>query len=115
MQEDGNSMRICGRKVEEIMSVVEKIAKAFKEWEETQWKKLKEIVTEDKLKEIDVYELVLTLYWVLHQSTADENNEADSRAISSYARGLRLLAKLGLFKIEHEYGRRVIGKFVPLW
>jgi len=36
----------------------------------------------------------------------------DSIALSAYAEGLRFLADLGKFKIEQEFARRVIGKFV---
>lgn len=45
---------------------------------------------------------------VLSQACPD----GDSRALSAYADGLRYLAEHGRFKIEKEYGRRVIGEFV---
>jgi len=39
-------------------------------------------------------------------------DELDSSALSAYAGGMRLLAKLGRLEITKEYGRRVIGKWV---
>lgn len=61
-------------------------------------------------------ELLSVLYDVLMQDCADWSNQKDpykahSGAISSYAEGLRILAKHGLFEIEWEYGRTVIGRF----
>ena len=59
--------------------------------------------------------LLETLADVLNQactvsmSNVKHDNEADSRALSTYANGLRLLAHHGLFVIDSEYGRRVIG------
>lgn len=57
-------------------------------------------------------ELVRVLYDVLYETCAEDDGRADSRAISAYADGLRLLARLGLFEIEDEAGRRVIGRFL---
>ena len=63
-------------------------------------------------QEEQVDELLNALYDVLYQACADENGQGDSRAETAYAKGLRLLAEYGLFKIEKEHGRRVIGRFV---
>lgn len=52
------------------------------------------------------------LVQVVWQACGDDTDELDSRALSCYAQGMRTLADAGLIKIESEYGRRVIGKFL---
>lgn len=63
-------------------------------------------------KEGLISELIDTLKDVLNQACSDGNNKLDSMALTSYARGLRLLSKLGHFNIKKEHGRRVIGEMV---
>jgi integrase len=55
-------------------------------------------------------ELIEALADALHQACWIEKDGAvDSCALSAYATGLRLLGRLGAFKIKHQVGRRVIG------
>ena len=55
---------------------------------------------------IELQEALDVLQDVLEQACG-----ADSMALSAYARGLRLLSQYGLFTIEHEFHRRVTGKY----
>ncbi len=48
---------------------------------------------------------------VIHQSCADDANKLDSRALTSYARGMRLLARYGRIVIDKEAHRRVIAHY----
>ena len=72
---------------------------------------VKRAINKEELEKISKEELVEVLYCVMYQLCADEDGKGDSGAISDYARALRLLARLGLFEIEREYGRMVVGKF----
>jgi len=58
------------------------------------------------------------LFDVLHQACGsfkeNEKNNGDSYALRDFANGLRHLSKYGLFEIQKEAGRRVIGKFKEL-
>lgn len=90
-------------------------------------KHIQEIVDNLDLSEVDKKEVITILYDVLMQSCgapegdpsnvdvdlSEQENDtwADSRALSAYRDGLKLLEKLGLFKTHREAGRRVIGKF----
>lgn len=49
---------------------------------------------------------------VLNQSCRDKDGDIDSCALSAYARGLRFLATRGRFRIDREFGRRVIGRWI---
>lgn len=56
-------------------------------------------------------ELLDVLEDVLCQACGtDKEDELDSMALTSYARGLRLLAKYKKIKITSEYGKSVIAK-----
>lgn len=60
-------------------------------------------------------EAVWNLEDCLRQACYDVSHGSDtydSMALSAYAEGLRFMADLGKFKIENEFARRVIGKFV---
>jgi hypothetical protein len=46
---------------------------------------------------------------VVNQACGDNGGQLDSMALSSYARGMRILAEHGRIKIEHDVGRRVIA------
>ena len=46
------------------------------------------------------------------RNTCTNNENVDSMAISTYAAAIRFLASIGCIKIEHECGRRVIGRWV---
>jgi hypothetical protein len=59
----------------------------------------------------ELNEALDTLEDVITQACwTEEDGLLDSRALSAYARGMRLLAKHGLLVIEEEHGRRVIGQ-----
>lgn len=62
----------------------------------------------DRLKEA-----VTNLYYILVRACVIDYKtlKADSMAISDYRDGLKLLEKLGLFEVESEDGRRIIGRF----
>lgn len=47
---------------------------------------------------------------VLEQACHEEGGKLDSMATSAYADGLRLLAAHRRFVVEHDIGRRVIGR-----
>lgn len=65
--------------------------------------------------DISKWKLIKTLYKVLKlKCWYDDENYAWSGGLSAYADGLRLLSKVGLFKIESEYCRSVTGKFKEL-
>lgn len=49
---------------------------------------------------------------VLHQACTGDDGRTDSMALSAYADGLRILSQYKRFKIDSEYGRRVIGQFI---
>jgi hypothetical protein len=60
-------------------------------------------------KDAEIGEWAEELRDAIHQACADNDGNVDSMALSSYASALHLLAKRGLFVIEKEIGRRVIG------
>lgn len=62
-------------------------------------------------KDEEIARLKETLEDVLNQATQTREGwpHCDSMALSAYASGLRLMAELGMFVIESEYNRRVIG------
>ncbi len=68
-------------------------------------------LNKEEFEKLDKKELLEILYSVVYQACEIGDSEGDSRALSAYADALRLLARLGLFEIESEYGRRVIGRF----
>jgi len=102
-----------------------KVAEAFQRYQEH----IHETADNLDLSEVDKKEIVIILYDVLMQSCSspegipsehhvnidlserDDNSWADSRALSAYRDGLKLLESLGLFEVHSEYGRRIIGKF----
>ncbi|NJE27042.1 hypothetical protein E3E22_10560 [Thermococcus sp. MV5] len=93
---------------EEIRKAFERIAKAIKEHEEEK----KRILSNIDLNKVSKEELIEVLYDVLFQDCYNEDTkEGFSHCFSCYARGLRLLAKLGLFEITVEKYRYVRGKF----
>ena len=62
-------------------------------------------------------ELLRVLYHVFGQAMLDmtmEDDKVDTMARRAYADAARLFAKLGLVRIHSEYGRVVLGEFVPL-
>lgn len=59
-----------------------------------------------------VTELEDLLIDVLNQACQIDTGELDSMAISAYADGLRYLAKIGVFEIKVDRGKRVIGHVV---
>jgi hypothetical protein len=59
-------------------------------------------------------ELLAVLADVLGQACQDDLGQLDSRALSAYAEGLRLLATHSVVEIEREHGRRVIARFTRL-
>ena len=65
------------------------------------------------LDKVSKEELIEVLYEILHQDCCNnyETNEGFSHCLSCYARGLKLLTKVGLFEIEAESGRCIKGKF----
>ncbi len=83
----------------------------FEKFKKDEIVKLLDTVDYEELAKIPKVILVKYLYYAMVQACADTNNNGDSMALSYYADALRLLAKLRLFEIEDEYGRRVIGKF----
>jgi len=62
----------------------------------------------EKLKEqLDLANSLL-LDVIIQATTYD--GELDSMALTSYADAMRYLGKIGLIKIDREFGRRVIGR-----
>ena len=51
---------------------------------------------------------------VLYEACGTPDGNYDSRALSVYADGLRVLAATGRVKITHEVGRRVVAEFVDV-
>jgi len=97
---------------EEFRKALEEIARKYEEYKKEIEAKFEENLNREELERISKEELVQVLYWAMYQACYwDEKDYADSYALSAYADALRLLARLGLFEIEFEYGRRVIGKF----
>ncbi len=96
---------------EELTKIMVEIAKKYEEWREERENNILKHINKEELEKISKEELILVLYEVLQQACEYEDGTADSLALSAYASGLRLLARLGLFEIESEYGRRVIGRF----
>ena len=86
------------------------IAKEFEEYREQEVKAILSHLNREELEKVTKEELVLALHDVIWQACGDDDGSVDSRAISTYAEAMRLLARLGLLEIESEYGRRVIGK-----
>lgn len=60
----------------------------------------------------EIKELELLLYDCLRQACTVSGDKGDSFGVSTYARGLRFLARVGSFKIEFDCGRRVVGKWI---
>lgn len=56
-------------------------------------------------------ELALHSQDAVNQACADKDGLIDSMALSAYADVLRLFAEMGMFTIEREHGRRVIGRW----
>ena len=97
---------------EEFEEILKELAKKYAEYQRKIKEEFEKHLNREELEKISKEELVEVLYWAMHQACYyDEEEYADSLALSAYARALRLLARLGLFEIESEYGRRVIGKF----
>jgi len=49
---------------------------------------------------------------MVNQACSVDDRTLDSRALSAYAHGIRVLADYGRIRITAEYGRRVIGEWV---
>lgn len=86
------------------------IAKEFEEFEKQKKDTILEHLNQEELEKITKEELVLVLHDVIWQACGEDDGAVDSRALSTYAGAMRLLARLGLLEIESEYGRRVVGK-----
>lgn len=91
------------------------------EWAEERKRLEKVFAEKDALIEelIDALEDVINQACVTFEQVEDGPNPSlvqsevlDSMALSAYAHGMRVLARLGRIEVEHEYGRRVVGRFV---
>ena len=75
-------------------------------------KRLEDVFAE---KDALIAELLDALEDVVNQacyaSGPGAGSHLDSMALSAYAHGMRVLAKLGRIEIEHEVGRRVLGRW----
>jgi hypothetical protein len=60
----------------------------------------------------EVNELLDTLVDVLVQACGELDGRLDSRALTAYAEGIRVLQRYQRVVIEEERGRRVIGRLV---
>lgn len=58
-----------------------------------------------------VDELLETLQDALNQACSGDDGLVDSSGLSAFADSLRLLTQHGLFDIDKEYGRRVVGRW----
>ena len=107
-------MEVLGLEIdkEEFEKILKELAEKYIEYQRKIKEEFEKHLNREELENISKEELVETLYWAMYQACYyAEEGYADSLALSAYADALRLLARLGLFEIESEYGRRVIGKF----
>jgi hypothetical protein len=59
----------------------------------------------------DLLQALDLLMDALNQSCRRDDGTVDSYAFSAYSDALRFLSDHGRFRIEHDYGRRVVGRW----